>query len=136
MQSTQMPFALDPLSAVVKRPAVACERLFVLVDLVPCQVCNSKEDTDFLLCDGCNGGSHLACVGLESVPAGFWVCTECLRQPTVDSAVRQVCLQGMSSSKHCLLSTAACSQGHWHIQLKHACTCIKPSHSRQVDSLC
>jgi len=91
MQSTHGPIAFDPFSAAASRPAVASERLFVHVDLVPCQVCNSKENTDFLLCDGCNGGSHLACVGLESVPDGFWVCTECLNQPTVDSAMRQVC---------------------------------------------
>lgn len=85
------PNALDPFCAAALRPAFGSERLFVHVDVVPCQVCSSTEDTDFLLCDGCNGGSHLACGGLESVPDGFWVCKKCRNQPLVDSAMRQVC---------------------------------------------
>ncbi|KAL0038267.1 hypothetical protein WJX79_010876 [Trebouxia sp. C0005] len=72
------------------RAPVAASVTAADLDFVACQVCNSTEDTNFLLCDGCNGGSHLACVGLESVPDGFWVCKECRNQPTVDSAMRQV----------------------------------------------
>ena len=51
-----------------------------------CMVCDSHEYDDvLLLCDGrreggeqCPNGAHTFCVGLASVPAGDWLCTECI----------------------------------------------------------
>ncbi len=32
-----------------------------------------------LLCDVCDGGYHLQCVGLQAVPHGRWLCPGCCR---------------------------------------------------------
>ncbi|KAL3137193.1 PHD finger protein 10 [Trebouxia sp. C0010 RCD-2024] len=59
-------------------------------DCVRCIACLRKDGEDFLLCDACDGGMHRQCALLDKVPEGFWACFSCQRQPTVDSAIRQV----------------------------------------------
>mmetsp|Transcript_8834 Transcript_8834/g.21038 ORF Transcript_8834/g.21038 Transcript_8834/m.21038 type:complete len:201 (-) Transcript_8834:218-820(-) len=46
-----------------------------------CDVCG--KEGELLICDGgdhadgCGRGFHVACVGLESIPSGDWICTSC-----------------------------------------------------------
>lgn len=44
-----------------------------------CMVCHSNDGANdtFLLCDGCDGGYHLACTTLAAVPEGNWYCAAC-----------------------------------------------------------
>lgn len=35
-----------------------------------CQLCETGGE--LLLCDSCNGGFHINCVGLKDVPEGMW----------------------------------------------------------------
>jgi len=50
-------------------------------DLVQCQQCGSAEDdANMILCDVCDGGYHLYCADpkLKKVPAGDWICQDCV----------------------------------------------------------
>ncbi|XP_068654883.1 uncharacterized protein [Aristolochia californica] len=40
-----------------------------------CSIC--YHDGNLLLCDGCPAAFHLACVGLEDLPSGKWLCSSC-----------------------------------------------------------
>ena len=52
----------------------------------PCIVCNSPDDIDScLLCDQCDLAVHYACVGLDKVPTGDWLCPWCVKK-TVPSS--------------------------------------------------
>ena len=44
-----------------------------------CSICHRvDEDDTMLICDGCDGGFHMACLGmLGSIPAGDWFCSDC-----------------------------------------------------------
>lgn len=43
-----------------------------------CEICQDDDhDRLLLLCDRCDLGFHLFCVGLDSVPEGDWYCTSC-----------------------------------------------------------
>ena len=45
-----------------------------------CTVCQSGDDErNLLLCDGCDEGYHVSCVGLQRVPRGRWHCPSCAR---------------------------------------------------------
>ncbi|KAI9782323.1 MAG: hypothetical protein M1835_004055 [Candelina submexicana] len=48
-------------------------------DFQPCPVCGDDGDI-LLICDGCEVGWHMFCVGLDSVPAGDWFCANCAGQ--------------------------------------------------------
>jgi hypothetical protein len=44
-----------------------------------CQRCSNKEPADtMLICDLCDQGYHCECIGLDSIPAGDWICEDCL----------------------------------------------------------
>jgi hypothetical protein len=40
-----------------------------------CMVCG--EGGSLVMCDGCTNAAHVACVGLDHVPAGDWFCSHC-----------------------------------------------------------
>lgn len=41
-------------------------------------MCGTDDNPyEILLCDGCDGPFHLACVGLKRVPKGDWLCAAC-----------------------------------------------------------
>jgi len=43
-----------------------------------CTICQSGDDErNLLLCDGCDEGYHVSCVGLQRVPRGRWHCPSC-----------------------------------------------------------
>lgn len=43
-----------------------------------CALCrNARADGTLLLCDSCDAGCHLSCLGLDSVPPGDWHCPQC-----------------------------------------------------------
>ena len=42
-----------------------------------CKICGSLDDEDGVLCDGCDGVFHLACVNLRKTPKGDWFCDGC-----------------------------------------------------------
>jgi hypothetical protein len=45
------------------------------IEQMVCVECGSGEDeATLLLCDGCEGAWHTACVGLSEVPEGDWFC--------------------------------------------------------------
>ena len=46
-----------------------------VVDNDVCASCGGHGE--LVLCDGCEAGFHLACVGLRSVPEGEWLCPHC-----------------------------------------------------------
>lgn len=51
---------------------------------IPCEICNSIEHNPqdrviMLLCDHCNTGWHLHCMGLTTKPKGDWFCPYCVR---------------------------------------------------------
>jgi hypothetical protein len=47
-------------------------------------VCDSYGDeSELLLCDGCNNTTHVFCAGLDSVPAGAWFCYTCQQDPQI-----------------------------------------------------
>jgi len=48
-----------------------------------CVICGqSDREESMLLCDGCDGGFHMACLTppLTSVPRGEWFCPDCVGQ--------------------------------------------------------
>ena len=54
------------------------ESSVVFLDDVPCMCCGRVDDeATFVLCDACPNGGHLACLGLERVPTGYWSCAVC-----------------------------------------------------------
>ncbi|KAF2100550.1 hypothetical protein NA57DRAFT_74155 [Rhizodiscina lignyota] len=45
----------------------------------PCMVCQVfGEESQLLLCDGCSQSCHVACAGLDEIPAGMWFCYDCM----------------------------------------------------------
>jgi hypothetical protein len=50
----------------------------------PCMVCEVfGDESQLLLCDGCNHSCHVFCAGLDSIPAGAWFCYTCCEDPRV-----------------------------------------------------
>ncbi|KAI8907132.1 hypothetical protein BC831DRAFT_555277 [Entophlyctis helioformis] len=50
-------------------------------DVTECVVCHQSNNEDsMLLCDGCDGGWHLACIGLQRIPEDDWFCPDCTRR--------------------------------------------------------
>jgi transposase InsO family protein len=50
-------------------------------DDVACRVCGRPDDeATMLMCDGCNEGLHMHCIGLTAIPAGRWLCPSCVAQ--------------------------------------------------------
>lgn len=44
-----------------------------------CSGCQRTQDEDkMMFCDRCDRGFHTYCVGLDDVPSGSWLCTECV----------------------------------------------------------
>jgi hypothetical protein len=44
----------------------------------PCMVCDVfGDESQLLLCDGCNHSCHVFCAGLDNIPAGAWFCYTC-----------------------------------------------------------
>ncbi|KAJ3005734.1 UNVERIFIED_CONTAM: hypothetical protein HDU68_004496 [Siphonaria sp. JEL0065] len=63
-------------------------------DFETCAVCSVADERLLVLCDVCNAGSHLACVGLRTVPRREWFCLDCrsrIRDAT--SAARRTPIQ-------------------------------------------
>ena len=48
-------------------------------------ICKSEEDeANMLVCDGCNEGFHLQCVGLQEIPSTEeWYCCDCSAWPRI-----------------------------------------------------
>lgn len=49
----------------------------------PCAICNDSDFTaanQIVFCDGCNVPVHQLCYGIESIPAGSWLCRRCSRR--------------------------------------------------------
>ncbi|KAJ3331225.1 PHD and RING finger domain-containing protein 1 [Blyttiomyces sp. JEL0837] len=42
-----------------------------------CMICGTVTADTLILCDICDGGCHLFCVGLDAVPDGEWYCPNC-----------------------------------------------------------
>ncbi|KAI9713662.1 MAG: hypothetical protein M1812_006634 [Candelaria pacifica] len=55
-------------------------------DFQPCPVCGDDGDT-LLICDGCEVGWHMFCVGLDSVPSGDWYCESCAGQRPLEPCI-------------------------------------------------
>ena len=54
-----------------------------LLEAAPCAVCKQcilATSATSIICDGCNGAYHLACVGLKAAPATYWYCGTCNQQ--------------------------------------------------------
>ena len=52
-----------------------------------CFKCGGKNDADsILICDECQSGFHLACVGLTSVPEDDWYCQDCKNEDDIVKA--------------------------------------------------
>ena len=48
-----------------------------ITDIV-CEMCHSGENEEtLLLCDWCDRGWHIECIGLASLPVDEWLCTSC-----------------------------------------------------------
>lgn len=47
-----------------------------------CEMCSNGEDEDqLLLCDSCDRGYHMYCIGLAHIPEiEYWYCTYCFRK--------------------------------------------------------
>ena len=43
-----------------------------------CYVCH--DGGDIMLCEACPRGAHAACVGLDAVPEGEWLCSRCAEE--------------------------------------------------------
>ena len=43
----------------------------------PCSACHEPGDSSDILCDECDSGFHLGCVGLSVAPPGSWSCNKC-----------------------------------------------------------
>jgi transposase InsO family protein len=55
------------------------------VDDIACRVCHSKGNAPkMLLCDGCDGGYHIGCIGMAKLPpkSHGWLCELCLSPGT------------------------------------------------------
>ena len=40
-----------------------------------CQICKERDETNLMiLCDNCNHGFHLSCIGMPNTPNGYWYC--------------------------------------------------------------
>jgi hypothetical protein len=39
------------------------------------------DESQLLLCDGCNNSCHVSCAGLDSVPTGAYFCYDCMQDP-------------------------------------------------------
>lgn len=61
------------------------------IERITCSLCGSGENwAAMLLCDRCNRGTHLACIGLSRLPeAQLWYCDSCLKEETVEVQVEQ-----------------------------------------------
>jgi histone demethylase JARID1 len=50
------------------------------IDDIACELCGDTEDDgNMLLCDGCDNGYHMRCMGWKRkrAPKGAWYCDEC-----------------------------------------------------------
>ena len=76
-----------------------------LLEAAPCAACKQRiasSSTSSIICDGCNGAYHIACVGMKTVPATYWYCSTCTRQlhtagikePAEDLAFQRYLLTG------------------------------------------
>ena len=58
------------------------------VDTLVCYRCGEaewdEEGNAMLVCDGCNCGGHLQCIGLSEVPQGAWFCLACVDEEEGD----------------------------------------------------
>ena len=51
-----------------------------------CMLCEQEDDQEeLLLCDGCTAACHIACAGLDIVPAGTWYCQFCQEDPSTQT---------------------------------------------------
>ena len=61
------------------------------IERITCSHCGSGERwASMLLCDRCNRGTHLACMGMSRLPeAQLWYCDACLMQTDLQTQVAQ-----------------------------------------------
>ncbi len=52
----------------------------------PCRLCQ-VADGELMLCDGCDAGYHLRCVGLKHLPEGQWMCVLCAGKASASTLV-------------------------------------------------
>jgi hypothetical protein len=73
-------------------PQPPCPRLArASYDDVACQVCAGQHgEASMLLCDGCDRGFHMGCVGVRGrrPPPGAWYCSGCTRVPVTTAGRR------------------------------------------------
>ncbi|RUS16077.1 hypothetical protein BC937DRAFT_91630 [Endogone sp. FLAS-F59071] len=49
------------------------------IEYTYCAICDSRDnEQEMLLCDRCDGGYHLHCIGLTTIPTDYWYCAPCL----------------------------------------------------------
>jgi hypothetical protein len=47
-------------------------------ELLPCSVCCSRgRSATMLVCDSCDQGFHMHCMGTKRPPPGVWFCVQC-----------------------------------------------------------
>ena len=61
------------------------------IERITCSRCGSGERwASMLLCDRCNRGTHLACMGMRRLPeAQLWYCDACLMETDLQTQVAQ-----------------------------------------------
>ena len=97
IDSTRQYDSVREQAPVTKRPRVEPQpallnnkRVSVTVD-TRCVVCNSPEDeAHMLLCDNCDKGFHIRCIGMSRLPAKEhgWLCNACITPQTRVSVFR------------------------------------------------
>ena len=76
-----------------------------LLKAAPCAACTQRiaaTPASSIICNGCNGIYHLACVGLKVASATYWYCGTCTKQlhatgigePAEDLAFQHYLLEG------------------------------------------
>eukprot|EP01079_Euglenida_sp_SAG-EU17-18_P004333 gene4333-787_t len=76
VEASDSPAALLPADAGPPHPYAPAA--VPATDMDKCHVCDGYDEReDDIVCDGCDRGFHLECLGLASVPEGEWYCSSC-----------------------------------------------------------
>lgn len=104
-----------------------------LLESSPHAVCKQHIAPSFsasIIYDGCNGTSHLACVGLKVLPLTFWYCKTCTRQlhtagirePAEYLAFQQYLLMGKADPTLQQYFTSLAAHHHYEERLRDQVT--------------